>query len=110
VLSRWLGLGGAGSPTFGHSDTGSSKHSFCSHDIYHSQLAEFCFHKSPWYVRFHTQNLLTPLQSVLADGCHLNRDTGATLQAAGFSSLAMTTGRVEQAYLLAPHVWGTAVK
>jgi SAM-dependent methyltransferase len=44
------------------------------------------------------QNLLNPCQKTLAVGCHLNRDTEATVRAAGF--------RVEEVRDLAVEWWG----
>ena len=36
------------------------------------------------------QDLLTPVQRRIADGCHLNRDTRAAVAAAGFDTAALT--------------------
>jgi hypothetical protein len=55
------------------------------------------------------QGLLDPLQQALADGCHLSRDTGAAVEAAGFESVAgggLARLRVEGLGILSPHVAG----
>mmetsp|Transcript_1024 Transcript_1024/g.2822 ORF Transcript_1024/g.2822 Transcript_1024/m.2822 type:complete len:117 (+) Transcript_1024:1293-1643(+) len=55
------------------------------------------------------QTVLEPLQVALADGCHLTRDTGKVMRAAGFSSLDMTEKAVPGVEgLLATHVYGLA--
>lgn len=65
------------------------------------------------------QNVLNPLQELLADGCHLNRDTGATLQSYigdGFSEVNverfdMLFGTLEDWISpIRPHVIGFARK
>lgn len=67
------------------------------------------------------QNALTPMQRVLADGCHLNRDTADAVRAAGgrwrdvrideFMLGADAKGDTTTAMsLLAPHIAGAAVK
>eukprot|EP00581_Thalassiosira_minuscula_P010812 CAMPEP_0183729466 /NCGR_PEP_ID=MMETSP0737-20130205/30376_1 /TAXON_ID=385413 /ORGANISM="Thalassiosira miniscula, Strain CCMP1093" /LENGTH=262 /DNA_ID=CAMNT_0025961657 /DNA_START=564 /DNA_END=1352 /DNA_ORIENTATION=+ len=55
------------------------------------------------------QRVLSPIQTIVADGCHLNRRTGATIQNAGFA------GGVEMEYLnldvsdiIGPTVFGIA--
>jgi hypothetical protein len=55
------------------------------------------------------QDLLTPLQRALADGCNLNRTTADALNRAGFSHVDMTQGRIPAApSILANHIWGIA--
>ena len=57
------------------------------------------------------QDVLTPLQVVLADGCHLNRaPSSLVLTAAPWSSHSATAFSVPSAGLLAPHVRGVAVR
>lgn len=55
------------------------------------------------------QALLDPLQQALADGCHLSRDTAATLQGEAWSSFELKSFRVEGASLISPHIRGVAV-
>ena len=60
------------------------------------------------------QRLLDPLQSLLADGCHLTRDTGALLEEAAsagrFSHLALDKFNLASpmASLISPHIAGEA--
>ena len=56
-----------------------------------------------------TQNLLTPLQSALADGCHLNRDPLETIRQAGFSFEKEQRLVMPGLSLLGPHLAGIAV-
>lgn len=54
------------------------------------------------------QHGIRPLWKALADGCHPDRETGAALQAAGFSSVDYK--RVDTGLpIVAPHIVGTAV-
>lgn len=54
------------------------------------------------------QALLDPLQQALADGCHLSRDTAATIQAESWSQLQVQSFRVDGASLISPHIRGVA--
>jgi SAM-dependent methyltransferase len=54
------------------------------------------------------QRGIRPIWNVLADGCHPDRETGAALEAAGFSSVTVEpfdTGLP----VVSPHIMGTAV-
>lgn len=51
------------------------------------------------------QAVLSPLQQLLADGCHLNRDTLAAVERAGFSG-SVRQFDVEGFTLIAPHIAG----
>ena len=55
------------------------------------------------------QHRLTPLWSKLGGGCHLNRDVGALLEAAGLRA-QMQTGYVPGPRPLTFQYWGTAVR
>eukprot|EP00803_Ostreobium_quekettii_P006788 evm.model.scf_48.7 EVM.evm.TU.scf_48.7 scf_48:35959-37612(-) len=54
------------------------------------------------------QYVLSPLQQALADGCHLTRDTLASIRAAGFKDVDAERFDVEGLSLLAPHIAGVA--
>jgi ubiquinone/menaquinone biosynthesis C-methylase UbiE len=62
-----------------------------------------------WPLRFQ-QRLFDPLQQLLADGCHLTRDTLRVIEAAGFSQLEAEAFEVEGMGLISPHVAGVALK
>lgn len=52
------------------------------------------------------QRLLDPLQSLVADGCHLTRDTGRALRDAGYDTAGVESFQVEGLGILAPHIAG----
>ncbi len=54
------------------------------------------------------QYLLTPVQQLLADGCHLNRDPLQTIASAGFASVESKRFKVLGMGIIAPHVSGVA--
>jgi hypothetical protein len=54
------------------------------------------------------QNLLDPVQQLVADGCHLSRNTLGLIEAAGFTSLDVKSMRVKGLSLISPHILGTA--
>ncbi|XP_023731317.1 uncharacterized protein LOC111879072 [Lactuca sativa] len=56
------------------------------------------------------QSFLDPLQQVVADGCHLTRETGETISKAGFSNVDMKTAFLSSASLINPHAYGIACK
>ncbi|KAK9075462.1 hypothetical protein SSX86_003786 [Deinandra increscens subsp. villosa] len=56
------------------------------------------------------QRALDPLQQVVADGCHLSRETGDSISAAGFSSTDIKNVSVSSASLISPHAYGIAYK
>lgn len=56
------------------------------------------------------QGVMDPLQQTVADGCHLSRNTGASIAAAGFSSVDMNMVFLPALSLIGPHVYGTARK
>ncbi|XP_002985991.2 methyltransferase-like protein 7A isoform X1 [Selaginella moellendorffii] len=58
-------------------------------------------------VRF-WQNVLDPVQQFVADGCHLTRDTLSGIQSASFASVAAQRINISSAFLISPHVIGTA--
>ena len=55
------------------------------------------------------QTALEPFQRLLADNCHLTRQTGALIEGAGFADVKVSRFEVEGASVLAPHVSGVAV-
>ncbi|KAI3812034.1 hypothetical protein L1987_16735 [Smallanthus sonchifolius] len=56
------------------------------------------------------QRALDPLQQAVADGCHLTRETGDSISAAGFSSTDIKQVFLSSASLLNPHAYGIAYK
>ncbi|CAH8364330.1 unnamed protein product [Eruca vesicaria subsp. sativa] len=60
----------------------------------------------------HVQNLLDPLEQVVADGCHLTRNTGLYISAAGFGGGAeINTASIHSfPWIIRPHVYGVAYK
>ncbi|XP_035842859.1 methyltransferase-like protein 7A isoform X3 [Helianthus annuus] len=56
------------------------------------------------------QRALDPLQQVVADGCHLTRETGDSISAAGFSSTDIKKVFLSSASLINPHAYGIAYK
>ncbi|GLU09433.1 hypothetical protein SLE2022_334600 [Rubroshorea leprosula] len=56
------------------------------------------------------QSILDPLQQTLADGCHLTRETGKDISAAGFSNVELSMAFLSNASLLNPHIYGVARK
>ena len=54
------------------------------------------------------QDLLDPVQQLVADGCHLKRDTLRFIEAAQFASLDARGVTVHGASLIGPHVVGSA--
>lgn len=69
---------------------------------------------APSQTRLHSwQDWLTPVCSAVADGCHLNRDTLARIEAAGFSKVEAEWFEPDLPWLariFAPHVAGVAIK
>ena len=51
------------------------------------------------------QRLLTPLQTIVADGCHLDRQTGTLIRQAGFEDVQMEYVSLD-ASLISPTVYG----
>ncbi|CAO2828771.1 unnamed protein product [Amaranthus hypochondriacus] len=56
------------------------------------------------------QTVLNPLQQLLADGCHLTRETGSYISQAGFSSVDSSTTYVSSFLFVNPHLYGIAHK
>lgn len=56
------------------------------------------------------QNILDPLQQLLADGCHLTRETGRYISNAGFSSVDSSTSFISNAVFINPQLYGIAHK
>lgn len=55
------------------------------------------------------QQVLNPLQTALADGCNLNRETGVLIANSGFASVDCRDFQLDGGSLISPHVSGTAV-
>jgi len=54
------------------------------------------------------QDLLDPVQQLVADGCHLKRDTLRFIEAADFATVNARRVTVAGASLIGPHVIGSA--
>ncbi|KZV32038.1 methyltransferase-like protein 7B [Dorcoceras hygrometricum] len=54
------------------------------------------------------QGVLDPLQQIVADGCHLTRNTGTYIARAGFTSLDINQASVSTLSIISPHVYGIA--
>ncbi|GAB2280257.1 hypothetical protein Dimus_014899 [Dionaea muscipula] len=65
--------------------------------------------KDGTFLRY-VQNILDPLQRVVADGCHLTRETGKLIAEAEFSQVDSRIMFVSNASLVNPHVYGIAYK
>ncbi|KAJ4761486.1 Ubiquinone/menaquinone biosynthesis C-methyltransferase UbiE [Rhynchospora pubera] len=61
------------------------------------------------FLRF-VQGVLDPLQQVVADGCHLTRETGKQIAGVGFSRLSLNNAFLKSVSLFGPHVYGIACK
>ncbi|MBI1748481.1 MAG: class I SAM-dependent methyltransferase [Acidobacteria bacterium] len=55
------------------------------------------------------QDLIYPIWCVLADGCHVNRETGGLIEAAGFAAVAYTRFQLPLGPV-APHIAGHAIE
>jgi ubiquinone/menaquinone biosynthesis C-methylase UbiE len=57
------------------------------------------------------QNILNPVNRLLADGCNCNRETWNSLQQAGFSQLQLSQTKMKGVMALhSPHIMGYAIK
>ena len=57
------------------------------------------------------QNIFNPLNRIIADGCHCNRETWEEIQKAGFSHVELSHHRINGMLKLhSPHIMGYAVK
>ncbi|KAJ4961525.1 hypothetical protein NE237_021435 [Protea cynaroides] len=56
------------------------------------------------------QGILDPLQQIVADGCHLTRETGKIISEAGFSGADINMAYISSAFYLSPHIYGIACK
>jgi ubiquinone/menaquinone biosynthesis C-methylase UbiE len=57
------------------------------------------------------QNIFNPLNQLIADGCHCNRETWKVIEGAGFAEVSLTNLRVREMFKLhEPHIVGYAVK
>ncbi|GMH01740.1 hypothetical protein Nepgr_003579 [Nepenthes gracilis] len=61
------------------------------------------------FIRY-VQNVLDPLQQILADGCHLTRETAKHIAHAGFVHVDSNMAFVSNASIINPHVYGIAYK
>jgi ubiquinone/menaquinone biosynthesis C-methylase UbiE len=55
------------------------------------------------------QRFVNPAWRVIGNGCHLTRDTGAAIRAAGFREVVIDDLRVPSTLITSPHVVGWAV-
>lgn len=63
---------------------------------------------APRTLVYHTQRLINPLWKAVGDGCHLTRDTGAAILAAGFSTVEIVPYKAGWPAIVSPHVYGVA--
>lgn len=57
------------------------------------------------------QDLFNPLNKILADGCHCNRETWTSIEQAQFSDIQYTHQRIHDAIIFhQPHIMGYAIK
>ncbi len=57
------------------------------------------------------QNLFNPINKILADGCHCNRETWTFIEQAHFSDIQYTHHRISAAMVFhRPHIMGYAIK
>ncbi len=58
---------------------------------------------------YRMQRIVNPLWKTVGDGCHLTRDTGAAIRAAGFEIVEMSTFDTETfPAIVSPHIAGSA--
>lgn len=57
---------------------------------------------------YHLQRLINPAWKTIGDGCHLTRDTGAAIRAAGFRAVELNLYQAGFPPFVSPHVFGTA--
>ncbi|XP_073130716.1 uncharacterized protein [Henckelia pumila] len=73
----------------------------------HYIFVEHVAAKDGTILRF-VQGILDPLQQIVADGCHLTRNTGTDIARAGFSSIDINQASVSTLSIISPHVYGIA--
>lgn len=57
------------------------------------------------------QNIFNPLNQLIADGCHCNRETWNVIEGAGFAQVSLKNYRVKEMFKFhEPHIVGFAVK
>ncbi|WCJ21299.1 S-adenosyl-L-methionine-dependent methyltransferases superfamily protein [Euphorbia peplus] len=56
------------------------------------------------------QNVVDPLQQIVADGCHLTRETGNKIFESGFSTVDLNTALLSNAAFINPQVYGIATR
>lgn len=78
--------------------------------VFDSSQAHLNFHFTDQTSQRLLQRILDPLQQLLADGCHLTRETGKYISEAGFSSVDSNTGYISSALFINPHLYGIAQK
>lgn len=54
------------------------------------------------------QRAINPLWKIIGDGCHLTRNTGTAIRAAGFAEVHLTAFDADLPALVSPHVVGAA--
>lgn len=54
------------------------------------------------------QQVINPVWRALGDGCHLTRDTGEAIEAAGFQTVIMERLTLDGLWIVGPHVVGVA--
>ena len=56
------------------------------------------------------QNLINPFNRLFVGNCHTNRETLATIRAAGFASVSVQEDKIKLSGIPYPHIWGSARK
>lgn len=56
------------------------------------------------------QGILDPLQQTVADGCHLTRNTAASIARAGFADLDVNEAVLSTTSFLNPQIYGIAYR
>ncbi len=57
---------------------------------------------------YRIQRAVNPIWKAVGDGCHLTRDTGAAIRAAGFDRVQITAFRSSLPAVVSPHIAGAA--
>lgn len=56
------------------------------------------------------QDVVDPVQQIVADGCHLTRRTGESIREAGFSNVDLNMASFSNAAFINPQVYGVAYR
>lgn len=59
-------------------------------------------------ITYRVQRVINPVWRTVGDGCHLTRDTGAVIHAAGFHTVKLESFRADYPAFVSPHIAGSA--